>query len=163
MKGLAKTIRRRRHEGKTDYIARLEILKSEHPRVVVRRSNRYMHTSLVTSSQAQDKVVCKADSQELLAQGWPAKNAGSLKSLGACYLTGRMLAKRALKHGIKNAILDIGIQRNAAGGRLYAVLKGLIDGGLTVPHAVEALPTPERLKHNPNTRPLIDKMAESVH
>jgi large subunit ribosomal protein L18 len=163
MKGLGKTIRRRRQEGKTDYVARLALLKSEDPRIVARRSNRYMHVSLVSSEGAQDKVICLADSKELLAQGWPVKNAGSLKSLGACYLTGRMLAKRAQKHGIKKAILDIGIQRNAAGGRLYAVLKGLIDGGLHVPHSTEALPTNERLKHNPSTRPLIEKMSDGVH
>ena len=163
MKGIGKTIRRRRHEGKTDYLARTEILKSGEARVIVRKSNRYMHLALVSSFEAQDKVICIADSKDLLAQGWTAKNAGSLKGLAASYLTGRMLAKRAIKHGINKAILDIGIQRNVAGGRLYAVLKGLIDGGMKVPHSVEVLPTPERLKHNSNTRSYIEKMAESVH
>ena len=163
MKGQGKTVRRRRYEGKTDYLARTELLKSEEARVVVRKSNRYMHLSLVTSHEAQDKVVCIADSKELLGQGWAVKNAGSLKGLAASYLAGRMLAKRAIKHGINKAILDIGIQRNVAGGRLYAVLKGLVDGGMKVPHSVEALPTSERLKHNANTRGYIEKMAESVH
>ncbi len=162
MKGQGKTVRRRRYEGKTDYLARQELLKSEDSRVVVRKSNRYMHISLVSSSEAQDKVICIANSKELLSQGWDAKNAGSLKGLVASYLTGRMLAKRAVKHGINKAIIDIGIQRNVAEGRLYAVLKGLVDGGMKVPHSAEVLPTLERLKHNPNTKGYIEKIAENV-
>ena len=41
MQGVRKTVRKRRHEGRTDYKARMQLLKSEKPRVVFRKSNRY--------------------------------------------------------------------------------------------------------------------------
>ena len=89
-----KTSRRRRKENKTDYHARLLMLKSEKPRVVVRKSNSYITIQFVEASIAQDKVVASASSKELLALGWPKEKKGSLKSLLASYLTGLLLAKK---------------------------------------------------------------------
>ena len=42
MQGVQKTIRKRRYEGKTDYKARFFLLKSGKPRVVFRKTNRYL-------------------------------------------------------------------------------------------------------------------------
>lgn len=140
MKGIGKTIRRRRAESKTDYGARIKLLAGNIPRVVVRRTNRYLIVQLVTSSLAQDTVVCSANSKELLGLGWNSEKAGSLKNRAAAYLTGLLLARRAQTHSIKNAILDLGMQRNMRGGRLYAVLKGVSEGGVSVPHQKDALP-----------------------
>ena len=47
-----KTIRRRRLEHKTDYKARLGLLKSNMPKLVVRKSNRYITVQLVISDIA---------------------------------------------------------------------------------------------------------------
>lgn len=153
---MVKTIRRRRKEGKTDYAARLIFLKSQKPRLVVRKTNRYLVAQIVQSDIAQDNVLFGVTSKDLLAKGWPKDKHGSLKSLSAAYLTGYMLGKMA-KAKISGVIFDIGMHRNIAGSRIYAVLQGAIDAGLTIPHSKEALPSPERIAKTP-TGNLIEKI-----
>jgi len=151
-----RTLRRRRKETKTDYKARFSLLKSGKPRLVVRKTNRHIMVQIVQSEIAQDRVIAKASSKDLLEKGWPKAREGSLKSLQASYLTGLMLAKKS--GGINEAILDIGLQRNISGGRIYAVLKGAIEGGLKIPHSPKSLPTDERLKSNENLFKLLEEI-----
>lgn len=161
MKGIGRTIKRRRLESKTDYLARKQLLHSEKPRIVIRRTNRYLVAQIVRSSLAQDTVVMGVSSADLLDQGWPASLAGSLKSLPAAYLTGLLLAHKA-KGSVKEAILDIGMQRNAKAGRLYAVLAGIVAGGITVPHAKDSLPDEKRLTAHTRTREAFIKLKEKL-
>jgi len=147
-----RTIRRRRREAKTDYKARFAMLKSEKPRLVVRKTNRYIVVQIVKSDIAQDKALARASSKDLLQKGWPKEKSGSLKSLQAAYLTGILLAK---KSKVKEAILDAGLNRNISGSRIYAVLKGAIEGGLKIPHKKEALPTEERLNSSEKLKALL--------
>jgi large subunit ribosomal protein L18 len=70
----------------------------------------------------------------------------STKNLPASYLTGLLLAKKAQEKGVKDAILDLGLQTPLKGSRLYAALKGVIDGGLDVPASEEVFPNEDRLK-----------------
>lgn len=161
MKGIGRTIKRRRLESKTDYLARKQLLHSDKPRVVIRKTNRYIIVQVVRSSLAQDIVLTGVSSADLLDQGWPASLAGSLKSLPAAYLTGLLLAHKA-QGSVKEAILDIGMQRNARAGRLYAVLAGLVAGGLTIPHAKESLPDEKRLSAHPRTREAFIKLKEKL-
>lgn len=146
-KNKMKTVKRRRREGKTDYKARLMLLKSPLPRIVVRKTNRYIIAQYVKSKEAQDYVVAGANSKELLKHGWDKKNAGSLKSLTACYLTGLLLGKK-IKKLEKNckAITDIGLARNIRKSRIFAVLKGIIDSGIEIKHKKEIFPEEERIK-----------------
>jgi large subunit ribosomal protein L18 len=51
----------------------------------------------------------------------------------------------AKEKGIKEAILDIGYQKSIPGSRLFAVLKGVIDNGLSVPHSDDILPKEDRI------------------
>ena len=74
-----KTIRRRRKENKTDYGKRIKLLKSGKPRIVFRKSNRYVVAQYVISKEAQDKTELGVSSKELLKHGWPKENSGSLK------------------------------------------------------------------------------------
>lgn len=141
-----KTPRRRRLEAKTDYKARLALLKSEKPRLVIRKTNRYIIAQIIASDTAQDKVVAGMNSNVLLSKGLPKESAGSLKSLGAAYLTGFLLGKKALEAGIKNAILDAGMHIHVKNSRIYAALKGVVDAGLNVPHNPEVLPQMESIK-----------------
>ncbi|MFH1802589.1 MAG: 50S ribosomal protein L18 [archaeon] len=154
---MARTIRRRRRENKTDYKSRFHMLKSERPRLVVRITNRYAIAQIVESDIAQDKVIAKVSSKDLLAKGWPKEKGGSLKSLPAAYLTGFLLVK-SLKVKISEAILDIGLQRNIKGSRIYAVLKGAVDAGLKIPHNPEALPTKERIEKNESLKTIFEKV-----
>ena len=147
---MRRTFRRRRKEQKTDYRARLALLKSQKPRLIIRKTNRAIIAQIVVSEGAQDKVLITVTSRDLLAQGWPKESQGSLKSLPAAYLTGFLIAKK-IKAKTPQAILDLGLQRNIPRSRLYAVLKGAIDAGLSVPHSAEVLPTSEILaKHKLN-------------
>ena len=138
---------RRRRERKTDYKARLFMLKSFLPRVIVRKSNRYIIAQLAESKEAQDSVLCTASSKELLQHGWPEKNSGSLKSVPAAYLTGILFAKKIAgkKISVKKAIVDLGIARATKGSRLFACVKGMVDAGMNVPFSQEILKDESRI------------------
>lgn len=142
---MAKSLKRRRLEAKTDYHARLALLKSEIPRLVIRKTNRYIIAQVVSSDIAQDKVQAGAISKDLLLKGWPKEKAGSLKSIPAAYLTGFMLAKAAQQKKIKKVILDMGMHRNVHGSRIYAVVKGALDAGIEIPFEKDALPNEARI------------------
>lgn len=133
---------RRRNEKKTDYAARLAMLKSGQPRLVVRKSNKYITAEIVKSKNAQDSVACYANSKELRAFGWKS----SFKSIPASYLTGLLIGAKAKKCKIDSAILDAGIQISTKGSKIYAVLKGALDAGLDVRHSKDVLPSEERIK-----------------
>ena len=158
---MAKTQRRRRREAKTDYKARFAMLKSEKLRLVVRKTNKFMIAQIVDSDIAQDKTLIRMTTKDLLTKGWPKEKAGSLKSLPAAYLLGFMIGKQ-MKDKVKEAILDIGLQRNIKGSRIFAVLKGAVDAGLNIPHSKEALPSDERLRSNEELAKLIDTIKASV-
>ncbi len=55
---------RRRREGKTDYRRRLRLLYSRKPRVVVRKSNRYIRMQLIAREDAGDTTLVTANSAE---------------------------------------------------------------------------------------------------
>jgi large subunit ribosomal protein L18 len=122
-------------------------LKSFLPRVVIRKTNSYIIAQLVKSKGAQDFVLCTANSKELLQHGWPSKYTGSLKSIPAAYLTGILLANKIKnkKIAIKKVIVDIGIAKATKGSRIFACVKGLLDGGINAPHSAEVLPDENRI------------------
>ena len=137
-----RTIKRRRRENKTDYKARRILLTSGIPRIVVRRTNKYFILQAVESNEAQDKVNATITSKELLKNGWDVKKGGSLKSIPAGYLTGILMAK---KLGKGKYIMDLGMARTLKGGRVFSVVKGLIDGGLDISANEKVFPSEERL------------------
>jgi large subunit ribosomal protein L18 len=155
---MGKTIRRRRLEGRTDYKARLEFIKSGKPRLVIRRTNRYMIAQIVKSTGAQDSVIVNLSSKDLVLKGWPENKAGSLKNRAACYLTGFILGKEAQAKKINEAILDFGMHRNIQKSRIYTVLKGAIDSGLKVPHDVKVLPKEELIHVNNEFKKIMEKI-----
>jgi len=155
-----KTPRRRRLEAKTDYKARLALLKSEKTRIVIRKTNHYIIIQIVKSEIAQDKVLTGNTSKILLSKGLPPESSGSLKSLGAAYLTGFLVGKQAIKLGINEAILDAGMNRNIKNSRIYAALKGAVDAGLKIPHSEKVLPPMESIKSEKISK-IFDKIVES--
>lgn len=158
---MPKTQRRRRRERKTDYKARFNLLKSGKPRLVVRKTNRYILVQIVESEIAQDKVIAKASSVDLLSKGWPKEKQGSLKSLPAAYLTGFLLVK-SLKTKVGEVVLDIGLQRNIHGSRLYAALKGAVDAGLKISHNPEALPEISDITKNEKLKSIFEKVKKAI-
>jgi len=143
MKGLIKVQFQRRRANKTDYVARARFLEGGLPRLIIRKSNRYLIAQIVESKFAQDKVILAVTSKELLKYGWPPSQ--SIKNLVAGYLLGVLCAAKSKKHKIGKVIVDIGLQRSTKGNKLYAVVKGAVDGGLEVPHSKEVVPSDERL------------------
>ncbi len=134
---------RRKRQDRTDYRRRLKLLSSKEIRLVVRLSERNALAQLVQYIPEGDKVLVSASTKELEKLGWKA----SKSSIPAAYLAGMLLAKKAakLKQPVKRAILDIGHKTPLAGSRVFAVLRGAVDGGLELPHADKVLPSDERI------------------
>ena len=138
-KRLKKIAFRRRREYKTDYKARVALLKSGLPRLVVRKTNKYIIAQIVESKEARDFTRVYVNSKELSKMGF----SGSLKSITAAYLTGFLLAQKCRAKKINKAIADLGLYRLTKGSRLYAVIKGAIDNGLDIPCNPEVFPSEE--------------------
>ncbi len=153
-----RTMKRRRRENRTDYKLRTGLLKSGIVRIVVRRTNKYFILQAVESNEAQDRVVATVTSKDLLKNGWDAKAGGSLKSVPAGYLIGLLLAK---KLGKGKFIMDLGMARTESGSRIFAVVKGLIDGGLDISADEKAFPSEERL-NGEHLKPEVKAMIAKV-
>jgi len=156
--------KRRRREGKTDYKLRMGLLKSEKPRIVFRKTNKYIIGQCVKSKNAQDYVVVGINSKDLLDYEWPAERAGSLKSLPACYLSGLLLGKKILKEEKgKEFIFDIGMLRHVPKSKIYAFLKGVIDAGIKTNTKGEVFPDEKRLKgEHTKVKDIFNKVKEKI-
>ncbi|KAL3311763.1 60S ribosomal protein L5 [Cichlidogyrus casuarinus] len=161
---------RRRREGKTDYYARKRLIwqdknKYNTPkyRLVVRITNTDIVSQIIFARIDGDKVLCSAYSHELKKYGIPV----GLTNYPAAYCTGLLLARRVLKHfkldtmykGLEKAdgsefsverednekgpftcYLDVGLACTTTGAKLFGVMKGAIDGGLSIPHSSSRFP-----------------------
>ena len=145
---MRKLDKKRRLENKTNYNKRRLLLEGKKPRIVIRKSNKYLLVQYVESKEAQDTVKTSAISSELTSYGWPTEAKGSLKSLGAAYLTGFLFGKRVLGLKLAPAIVDLGLIRSTKGGRVYALIKGIIEAGFKVPCSEEIMPTDEMIERN---------------
>jgi len=162
--------RRRRREGKTDFKARVKMIKqaknkfnTRKYRLIVRFTNRKCICQIAYATIRGDIVVSQATSSELEKYGIPAGH----KNYAAAYCTGLLVARRTLKkfgldEKIKGkeeidgaeyhveeeeneqrpfkCILDVGLQTTCVGARLWGALKGAVDGGLHVPHSTKNFP-----------------------
>jgi large subunit ribosomal protein L18 len=120
----------------------LKLLSSSQPRAIVRRSLRYVTVQIAGYDVTGDKIIASAVSRELKKFGWTK----STSTTPAAYLSGFLTAKRALKKGTDSAVLDIGLRTPAKGAKTFAALKGLTDGGLSIPHDPQMFPSDERIK-----------------
>ena len=133
---------RRRRSGRTHYGKRRKLVASGLPRLVIRPSNKHIAAQLVRAQPAGDQVLASAHSSELKEFGWNAP----CGNLPAAYLTGLLAGGRAKAGGVTEAILDIGLHARGPGSRIFAVAKGAVDAGLSVPHDDSALPVKERVE-----------------
>jgi large subunit ribosomal protein L18 len=133
---------RRRREGKTDYKSRQALVVSELPRLVVRGTSRHIIAQMIEADVIGDKVVVSVNSRELQEKyGWQ----GACGNIPAAYLAGLLCGYRAVISGIKEAVLDIGLQTPSPGARVFAALKGVIDTGIAVSHDEGVLPSRSRI------------------
>lgn len=133
---------RRRREGKTDYRKRLKLLVSKKPRLVVRKSLKYIRAQIVDFDRKGDRTIVFVLSKELKKLGWNY----ACDNLPASYLTGLIAGKKALERGIKEAVLDLGLSPSTKGSRVYACVKGALNAGLKIKIKEEVLPSEERIR-----------------
>jgi len=156
---------KRRREGKTDYYARKRLTvqdknKYNTPkyRLIVRFTNKDVIAQIAYSRIEGDVIVCAAYAHELPRYGIKV----GLTNYAAAYATGLLLARRHLKNlnldsvykGAEEvngedynaekegdnpnpftAVLDVGLARTSTGAKVFAVMKGVADGGIYVPHS----------------------------
>jgi len=141
-----KTQKRRRKENKTDYLKRLKLLKGEKPRIVFRKTNRFIISEYILSKEAQDQAIFGFDSRKLNEYGWPKNAQGSLKSTTASYLAGYLTGKTIIKQKLETPILDAGMNRVLHKNKIYAFIKGMIDSGIKINCEKEFFPEESRIK-----------------
>jgi large subunit ribosomal protein L5e len=156
---------RRRRQGKTDYRARLRLCTQDKNkyntpkyRFVVRFTNTKVICQIAYASVSGDVIVASADSKELEKFGVKF----GFTNYAAAYATGLLLARRVLtKFGLAEtykgqeeptgedynveevddgprpftALLDTGLKRTSTGSKVFAALKGGLDGGIDIPHS----------------------------
>src|SRR3989344_681517 len=123
---MGKTLKRRRKEAKTNYLKRLNMLKGKVPRIIFRKSNKYILAQLIISKNAQDKVELSLSSKALLNYGWPKEASNSLKTLPAAYLTGLLIGKK-IKEKTKEKKFVIDIEENKELTRAERLAKKISD------------------------------------
>lgn len=147
---------RRRREGLTNYRQRRKLILSRKPLLVVRKTNKHIIAQLIKPSLRGDLVLASATSMEIARDyGWR----GSTKNTPMAYLVGYLLGLKALRQGLEEAVLYIGLHRPTKGARVFAVLKGVLDAGLKIPHGEEVMPSEDRIKgrHIENYAKLLER------
>jgi len=133
---------KRRRLNITNYYKRRKYILSGKPRLVVRKTNRYIIAQIITTDPIGDKTIAAVNSKELQKYGWKV----GFKNTPAAYLTGLLLGKKVLKKGIKEAIVDIGLHTPTPQSKVFAVVKGALDAGLKIPVSEKVLPTEDRIE-----------------
>jgi large subunit ribosomal protein L18 len=132
----------RRIEGKTDYYARKALVLSGKPRLVARITLKNATAQVIIAKPHGDEVLVSAHSRELKDYEWKAPDG----NLPAAYLTGLLCGLKTKAKGVTEIIFDIGLHSPSKGAKIFAVLKGVIDAGISVPHSEEKLPDKKRIE-----------------
>ncbi|MDP3728825.1 MAG: 50S ribosomal protein L18 [bacterium] len=132
---------RRKLQGKTNYRKRLELLKSNTLRIVVRRSLRNITVQAVEYHPSGDKTIFTVNSKDLKEFGWK----GYGRNTPAGYLVGYLFGIKAQEKKIQKAILDQGLYLTRQGTITFSVLKGLVDSGMKIPHNAKIFPHEDRI------------------
>jgi large subunit ribosomal protein L18 len=133
---------RRRREKKTNYKKRLALLKSNKPRLVVRKTNRQIIVQIITFHEKGDLTHVHVSKKQLAKYGWEMK-----RNSPSAYLAGYLAGKIAINKGFKEAILDIGLHTPTKGCLAFIAAKGAIDAGLKIPFSAEVEDDRAKGKH----------------
>ena len=132
---------KRKKSGKTDYKKRLIYLKSDIPRLTIRKSLKNILVQVIEYMPKGDKIITSAHTKELVKNyKWNSK-----RNTPTAYLLGLLVGKKASKNNIKKVILDSGPKQPVKGSIVYGFLKGVVDSGLNIPHSKEVFPKEERI------------------
>ena len=127
--------------ARTNYRKRLQLLSSGKPRLVVRKTLRHILLQLVIYEEEGDKILLSANSKELLKKGWTAFTG----NIPAAYLTGLLFATKIKKAGVNAMVVDTGFHTSVYGSRIYAALKGVLDGGVAINVDKKIFPSDDRI------------------
>jgi large subunit ribosomal protein L18 len=136
-----RTQHRRRRKDRTDYRQRLGLIKSGKPRLVIRRTANNLVCQIVKHDSKGDRAVITVPGKDLKKAGWKAHSGNT----PASYLIGLLCGAEAKRKKITEAVLDKGLHASTKGSRIYAALKGAVDGGLKIPHSGDILPDDKRI------------------
>ena len=132
---------KRRRQKKTNYKKRIGLLKSRMPRLVVRCHENSFIVQIIEYKIDGDVTLAHFSSKSLKSNGWKF---GS-KNTPAAYLTGFATGCIAASKGIKNAIVDFGLNRKIPKTKIYAAVKGAIDSGIDINVGEGCFPSEERI------------------
>merc|ERR1719244_747404 len=131
--------------------------------MIVRSSNTDICCQIAYARLEGDIIICAAYSHELPRYGVKV----GLTNYAAAYCTGLLLARRLLQKfkldsayegntnvdgsmfyvedqedgaGAFRACLDVGLARTSTGAKVFAALKGAVDGGIDIPHSEKRFP-----------------------
>ena len=133
---------KRRINSKTNYKKRLALLRSNLPRLVVRKSNKKVLVQIIEYNVSGDKTIVSADSRELKKFGWTLNT----RNTPSAYLAGLLCGLKAKEKKIVEVVLDIGLNSSVHGSVVFSVLKGAIDAGLKSKSSDVVFPVDERIK-----------------
>lgn len=134
---------RRRREGKTNFAKRLALIKSGKTRMVVRRSNAGLLVQFVDFDPKGDKTILSVSGAHLSkSYKWPSK-----RNVWTAYLAGLMAGRMALKKGVKEFVLDMGMYTPSKGSVIFAAQQGASDAGLAT--SLDKGKVPEQKISNP--------------
>ena len=145
---------RRRREGKTNYHSRKKLLLQDKQkynvakyRLVVRFSKKNILCQLIYSRLEGDFVISSSYSRNLTNIGLPLINNNySTSYINGLYLSKKFFSENFLdikKKQPKNnftVILDLGLVRVTTGNKVFAAMKGAVDGGFSIPHNEKRFP-----------------------
>lgn len=133
----------RRRSQKTNYVKRLNTLKSDKTRLVVRLKNNLAIAQLVNYHDDGDKVLLTVKSTDLIPLGWK-HNVANLPGL---YLTGALISKTAKDKKIKidDIIVDMGVKKYKHKTKIYALIKGALDNGMGLNVDSKVFPADNRI------------------
>ncbi len=129
----------RKLSGRTNYRKRLALLKSNLPRLVVRKTLTSIILQVANFDMVGDKVLLTLTSKRLKSLGWKH----NCKNIPAAYLAGMLIGKMSLAANISSVTPDIGMQSVTKGGKIFAAIKGAKDAGLDVQVADSIAPSNE--------------------
>jgi len=146
---------RRRREGKTNYYKRKNLLIQDKQkfnaskyRLVVRLSKKNLLCQLIYSRLEGDFVLSSIYSKNLNLIGISLIN----NNFPTAYIAGLHLSNKFFKEKFsftneKNSlenklkvILDLGLTRITTGNKVFATMKGAVDGGFEIPHNEKRFP-----------------------
>ncbi len=131
---------RRKRERKTNYKKRLKYISSNKPRIVIRTSNNNVKIQAIKFSENGDLALNTVNSTDLRKLGWK----GSTGNLPSAYLTGLLFGSR-IKDKIKEGVIDVGLKSVRKNTRISAIIKGIVDSGLIVPHSESVFPSEDKI------------------